>query len=567
MLGSLSIFRRLYGALRTFSPFERLVLYVLSVMLTVSVGWIFIALSSTFGSDVPARGGSFVEGAVGTARFVNPLLAASQSDHDLTALVFSGLMRNSDGSFLPDLAESFSISDDGTEYTFRLREGIMFHDGQPVTASDVAFTIALAKDPSTKSPRRANWEGVEVHVDDERTVRFTLPNAYAPFLGNTTLGIIPQHLWKDVPADEFSFATLNTNPVGSGPFAIDEVSLDPTGAPTEYVLRSFDNFALGEPHIRRITYRLYSDEESLYTAFLAGDVDSFLSLAPKTLPQEILENARVVELPLARVFAIFFNQNHAPVLVNSAARHALAASVDRDALVARVLGGFGEPLTTPIPATVFPIDSTSATTSSPTDVLELGGWNRTTSSSTPEASSWKRGDATLAFSLATADTPELVETAQIITDNWRVLGIDVKLETYPLSDFNQTVLRPRAYDAILFGAVLTRPLDLFAFWHSSQRNDPGLNLALYANASSDKFLTDARAEADTEKRRALYGSFVDTMNEDMPAVFLYTPSAAYIAPAHITGPMRTSVTFPAERFLSVHTWYRDTEHVWDFFIK
>lgn len=568
MLGSLSFVRRLYDLLRTFSPFERLVLYALSLTLAISAGWILVALSVTFGSEVPARGGSFAEGAVGTARFVNPLLAASQADNDLTTLVFSGLTRQKEGEFVPDLAESYTVSEDGTEYTFRLREGITFHDGDPLTAEDVAFTIALAQDPASKSTRRANWEGVEVHVDDERTVRFTLPNAYAPFIGNTTLGILPKHLWENISADEFSFASLNTVPVGSGPFQVADVSLDPTGAPTEYILESFARFALGEPHLQKITYRLYPDDDMLYEAFIEGDIDSFLSLAPKTLPSEVAQDARIIELPLTRVFAVFFNQNHAPVLVNTAARQALAASVDRGALIERVLGGFGEPLEGPIPQNIFPIEpGTSTPPSSAETILEEGGWKRAIASTTGEALPWKRGDATLSFSLATADTPELVETAQILVDGWRTLGVEVKLETYPLSDFNQTVLRPRAYDAILFGKVLTRPLDLFAFWHSSQRNDPGLNLALYANTTADKLLSDARAEDDTETRRTLYREFLGIVAEDAPAVFLYTPNASYAAPAHVMGPIRTTVTFPAERFLSVHTWYRDTERVWDIFTQ
>lgn len=564
MLGSFSFIRRLHDLLRTFSPFERLVLYVFSTLLALSAAWILVVLSTIFSTYVPTRGGSFTEGAVGTARFVNPLLAASQADHDLEALVYSGLTRQIDGTFVPDLAESIAVSEDGTEYTFILREST-FHDGEPVTAEDVAFTIALAQNPETKSTRRANWEGVEVHVDDERTVRFKLPNAYAPFIANTTLGILPKHLWEQVSADEFSFASLNTKPVGSGPFEVREVSLDPTGAPTEYVLASFEKFALGEPHLRTVTYRFYPDDETLYEAFLDGDIDSFLSLSPKTLPTDIAQGPQVFEIPLTRVFAIFFNQSHAPVLVDNAARHALAASVDRNALIERVLGGFGEPLTSPIPPGVLSLESGTTTELSPAQILEDGGWSLSQASTTAEKPVWTRKDARLSFSLATADTPELAETARLIAEQWRELGVDVNIETFPLSDFNQTILRPRAYDAILFGKVLTRPLDLFAFWHSSQRNDPGLNLALYANAAADKLLSDARAEHDPEARRSLYKDFATTLLEDMPALFLYTPHAVYVAPAHVTGPSEKTVTFPAERFLTIHTWYRDMERVWAFF--
>ena len=567
MLGSLSFVRRLYDTLRTFSPFERLLLYVFSALLALSAGWMLVALSNTFSVQVPARGGSFTEGAVGTARFVNPLLATSQADHDLTALVYSGLMRQNGGEFTPDLAESYTVSDDGTEYTFRLREAT-FQDGAPVTAEDVAFTIALAQDPAIKSARRANWEGVQVSVEDAHTVHFKLPNAYAPFIGNTTLGILPKHLWENIPTDEFSFDALNTAPIGSGPFKVRDVSFDSAGAPTEYVLESFRHFALGTPHLRRIIYRLYSNEGALYDAYRAHEIDSFLSLSPKTLPTDVADAAHLVELPLTRVFAVFFNQNHAPVLANTVARQALSVGVDREMLIDTVLGGFGEPLSGPIPPDVFtPATTTPSDESNPAAILSAGGWRLETASSTEAQNTWIAGESRLSFALATADTPELVETAQLVVDGWRSLGIDVKLETYSLSDFNQTILRPRAYDAILFGKVLTRPLDPFAFWHSSQRNDPGLNLALYANADADRLLTEARSETDTTERRALYDEFVATVAEDAPAVFLYAPSAVYAAPAHITNITRTSVTLPAERFLSVHTWYRDTEQVWQFFTK
>ena len=242
--------KRMDLLLRTFSPAERLLLYILSIALGVSAFVLLANVNQAVSTEVPTRGGSLTEGAVGTPRFINPLLAVSQTDQDLTTLVYSGLLRaGSGGDYLPDLAESVDISNNGTIYTFHMRKNLTFHDGTPLTSADVLFTVQSAQNPDIKSPRRADWEGVAVAAPDEHTVVFTLPHAYAPFRENATLGILPKHLWENVKPDEFPFSTLNTHPVGSGPYAVKNATLDTTGAPAIYTLAAFLHFALGEPNI------------------------------------------------------------------------------------------------------------------------------------------------------------------------------------------------------------------------------------------------------------------------------------------------------------------------------
>lgn len=556
-----------------------MLLYGFSILLCIASFSLLAIVNNEISDRVPARGGSLVEGAVGTARFINPLLASSQADRDLTTLVYSGLMRQvEDGSFVPDLAERYEVTGDGTVYTFHLKEGATFHDGTPLTAEDVAFTVSLAQNPDIKSTQRADWEGVQVHTDGT-TITFTLPNAYAPFLSNTTLGILPKHLWESYPASEFPFAPLNTNPIGSGPFQVVDATFDTTGTPREYVLHSFRAFTLGEPNLEHITYRMYGSEDELITAYEAGDVDSFLALSPKTVPSHIISEAHMIEMPLSRVFAIFLNQNHSSVLTNAAVRKALDAAVDKEALIKRVLQGFGTPLSGPIPPSfAIELEKTAPTSTVESlldarDILTKGGWsfqsaNASSSDSVAETGGvWKRGKEALSLSLATADTPELVATAEEIASLWRAAGIAVSVEIYGLTEFNQHILRPREYDAALFGEVVGRPLDLFAFWHSSQRNDPGLNLALYTNATADKALAEARIETDRTKRNKLYQTFLREMEEDKPAIFLYSPHIAYVIPTFLSGVSGSAVVDPAERFLGVHKWYRDTERVWQIFTQ
>ncbi|MCH7975051.1 MAG: ABC transporter substrate-binding protein, partial [Bacteroidetes bacterium] len=115
---------------------------------------------------------------------------------DLTALVYSGLLKATpDGGLVPDLAKSYTISNDGLNYTFVLRDDITFHDGEPITIDDILFTIEKTQDPTLKSPKRANWDGVAVTKINGQKIQFILRQPYAPFLENTTLGILPRHLW------------------------------------------------------------------------------------------------------------------------------------------------------------------------------------------------------------------------------------------------------------------------------------------------------------------------------------------------------------------------------------
>ena len=163
--------------------------------------------------------------------------------------------------------------------------------------------------------------------------------------------------------------------------------------------------------------------------------------------------------------------------------------------------------------------------------------------------------------------PELKAAAGIIAEEWRSIGADVDLKIFETGDLNQNVIRPRKYDALFFGEIVGRELDLFAFWHSSQRNDPGLNIALYANITVDKLLEDARTTADYSERLIKYEEFEQEIAEDIPAIFVYSPDFIYIIPKNIKGLELGSVTTPSERFLNIHEWYIETDSVWSFFAK
>lgn len=575
--------------LAAFSPGERLLLYILLIALAASVLALLAGINRVVSVTVPSRGGSLLEGVVGPARFINPLLALSGPDKDLSALIYSGLMRATpEGDLRPDLASTYEISEDGTTYTFKLKENLTFHDGTPLTAEDVLFTIQHVQNPDIRSTRRADWEGVVVSVPDAHTVVFTLPHAYAPFLENTTLGILPKHLWQDVSAEEFPFDPLNTRPVGSGPYAIEKLDTNATGAATRYELASFPEFALGEPYLTHIDFLFFPNEEALLAAFGAGRIDSIAGISPSEIEKITRSDVSIARVPLPRTFAVFFNQSKNTTLADASLRAALNLAVDKEKIIDEILKGYGVALEGPIPpgtlgatvpATPQPLakitlkDETAPSSENLEDaktILEKSDWKfvpaaTSTVPSGEEAGVWKKKDATLELTLATADEPTLAESAEAVAAHWRALGIRVEVHVYPISELNTIVLRPRNYDAVLFGEVVGRTLDLFAFWHSSQRNDPGLNLALYTNTKADSLLSKARTTTNKREREKLYTQFAEYVRADQPAVFLYAPEFIYLVPKDLGGVELGALTDPSERFLNAHEWYTDTERVWNIF--
>ncbi len=567
---------------RSFSKSGRTLFVFFSTLLVVSSFGLLFILNNALIVSIPAHGGSLTEGIIGSPRFINPVLAISDADHDLTALIYSGLLKpTEEGAYVPDLAEHYEVSPDGKTYTFTLRSNVTFHDGEKVTADDIVFTISKAQDPALKSPVRANWEGVLVEKVDEGTVRFTLKSSYAPFVENLTLGILPAHLWQTVSDEEFPFSNLNTSPVGSGPFRVNSISRSPAGIPSSYDLRPFAEYALGKPYLSHMTMRFYQSESALLSALKNGDVEAASGFSPASLQD--LSAFNIKRSTLNRVFGVFFNQNQSAVLRDRDVRAALQSAIDREALIELVLGGYGEALLSPVPPNIVRTSADSIST-------QIGSVTPAASANTDLAllardrllaKEWKMGEngvlqkttgtgskaqtQTLSFALATGNVPELRVAAESIRNTWTRMGAQVELQIFDQGDLSQNVIRPRKYDALLFGEVIGREFDLFAFWHSSQRNDPGLNIALYANASADKVLEELRATGSEEERMKLYAKFEAELEKDIPAIFLYAPDFVYSVPNDIEGLELGFIGRPSDRFLGASVWHRETEHVWPFF--
>jgi len=613
-------FRQLLRIPRVLTPPERVVLA--AGALAVVLGIALMGTAWYRGKTIvqPSVGGTYVEGLLGEPRLVNPLFApTNEVDQDLTRLLFSGLFRIDDqGAVAPDLAERFEVASDGKAVTVTLRSDLRWHDGANLTADDVVFTIHLIQDSNAGSPLRGAFRGVTAERTDERTVKFSIDRPLAVFLSALTVGILPEHLWSDIPPTHLPLAELNLRPIGSGPYRFVGLTKDRRGSVRSYTLERYDGFHRTSPLLERITFRFFGERDQLIAALNGREIDGIGTLMP--IPANGITRRDVTRhaIRLPSTSAVFLNQKRSTVLRDAAVRRALSLAVDRRAVIASILTGAADAIGGPIIPGFTPIADPPASdpfepdraaqlldgakwvrmdaatlvatrTSSELQKLEAekkrAGKPRSQRAPTdeerrtieervraevapdctgcPELPYFRLSSGTiLALTITTPDAPELVAVAERIRDHWRAIGIQTRMDVVPLERIRSEVIPNRAYDTLLFSQILGPDPDPFPFWHSSQVRHPGLNLSYFSNRAIDKLLEDARAALDHEARGKLYAKFQELLAEERPAIFLTTPTLTYAVTDAVRGVRFGALTQPADRFNTIGEWYTETERVW-----
>ncbi|MDQ3705826.1 MAG: peptide ABC transporter substrate-binding protein [Chloroflexota bacterium] len=521
---------------------------------------------------------TYVEAMLGAPRFVNPLLATSDTDRDLTHLIYSGLTRvDADGKLVPDMASRWDVSTDARVYTFTLKPGGRWHDNEFFTADDVLFTIEQLRrsdfpgDPMLAAP----WKEVKTAAPDRQTVVLTLPRPDATFLQHTTLGILPRHLWGDSKAGPLASAELNRSPVGSGPWqyvrgdAAPVEALGPSDAvePTPSLLLGGAEGVLLEPNpyvprgdssFSRIWFRLYPTFGAALTGFKMGEVHGLGHIPPEQLAEvEAVDGVQLHRQNLARYTMLMFNVR-SPLFDRTETRQAFELAIDRNALVRDSLMGLGEPLASPVLPHSWAFDST---------LQGRGAYDPAKARQLLDTAGWKLGadgirardGVTLTVVLAAnADVPANVAVAQQLSGFLRAVGVDVKLAPVSREVLLRDYLGPRAFHMAVVGweADGADP-DIWRYWHSSQANvTGGINFSGWSNPEADKALDAARVTPYQSERALNYVTVQKAFATDVPAVVLYTPLYVYATRAPATGVHLPSADLlnPAQRFDTIGDW-------------
>lgn len=576
-----SILTRIRVALAQSSQRELFIISILCIIALASLSYLIVRTSSDSLISVPAYGGTFREGVIGSPRLINPVLASSQSDEDLTKLIYSGLLREDGaGGYILDIAESYNISEDGLTYTVKLKPNVAFHDGTEITAEDVIFTISLIQNQTLKSPKRIAWEGVTVSQgEDTHTVVFTLKTTFPAFLHNLCIGILPKHIWGGLSVTDIALTDLNLNPIGSGPYEITKVEKS-SGIPKKFILSAYDDFALGRNYIDRFEVSVFPNQTELLAALKKGDIDAVAGISASTArditPVEY-KKTEIIHSTLPRIYALFINQSKSDALLSADVRRALDMAIDKNKIVSDALQGFATVVQGPVPSLLSESSTgipeapeaavlmSAISTSTPGELLNKAGYELNPQTGYREKKDSKGNISKLSFTITTTGSIEEFKTvAYLIKDAWEQVGVQVEIKIFELGDLNQTVIKNRDYEILLYGTIVETDSDLYAFWHSSQRKDPGLNLSMYANTKVDTALTDIRTVIDPEKRKVAFDTLTSEIQKDVPAIFLYSPYFIYAknVDTHIGG--LGMVRNPEDRFNLTTSWFIEQDRIWNF---
>lgn len=523
--------------------------------LALGVFW-YAILANPRGEAVPASGGHYVEGVMRAPERMNPLFAGpNQTDADIAALVFSGLVRlGPDGTPLPDLAERWEITGNGQSYVFHLRRGVAWQDGTEFGADDVVFTFRAIADPGFKGdPALAQlMQGVVVSARDPLTVEFKLEQTYAPFLAYLTVGILPQHLLQGLDPNQMFNAPFNARPVGTGPYAFN-------GRTDHGVeLKTNSTYYLGPPLISTLEFRTFSDGASLSSALRAGAVDGMLLTAdtPPDVAKLVKDDATLAlhDLTVTSYFTVYLD-TRSPLFDQKEVRRALLQGINVQTLVDDAAGGAGVPSDVGIARQSWAYTSVDVPPFDPgaaARALELAGWSR------GRDGVRHSGDLRLSFALSTTNDAQRVALAENIAAQWRAIGVDAQVQPLSASSFIDEVLLPRKFQAALVAVDPGPDPDPYPFWHSSQIAPPGRNLANYADPRIDDVLERARQTTDTARRKELYGLFAGYLIAATPAIPLYAPVDTYAQRTRVHGFGESLLITPASRFAAVREWYIET---------
>lgn len=510
--------------------------------------------------SLPADGGTMTEGIVGVPQYLNPILARPYTaDTDLSKLLFRGLFRIDEHlNVVPDLANSIKASDDRKTYTVTLKPNLHWSDGSVITANDVRYTFETVADASYQSPYQSVYKSVGVATPDAHTVVFNLPAANPQFPSTLTLGIVPSVLWHDQTPQSFPLAELNVKPVGSGPYKFQSVTKDRTGNIKGFTFVRNKLFAGARPHMEKINVKLYLDQASAVEALNSDAIDNYGNIDAADM-ENVLKHRQLRHFALSQLTGTFFNEKNA-ILKIADLRKALAMAIDREKIIRSTLGGVGRPAYGPLLSDQpgYTTDARRMTTNidQANALLDSAGWKL------DDTGGRKKGTQVLHFSLTTVDDPSYVAEANAVITAWKSIGVTVDLKTITTDRIQKDVIKPRAYDALLFGQISDIAADPYPLWHSSQQSDPGFALAIAYLKNADADLDKARATTDPAVRSAALTDFQNIVVDEVPAIILTQSEFIYAHEKSLRGFPSDRIVAPADRFNSIASWYVKTTLSW-----
>ncbi len=503
----------------------------------------------------PVSGGTFREGLVGEITNMNPIFATGSADQAAAKLMFSSLFSYDDkNNLVGDLAESWSVSDDGTIYTINLRPGIKWHDGQPLTAHDVVFTYNAIKHPDTRSYLNSGWRSVTIQAKNDQIVAFSLPNRYAPFLNSLAVGgILPKHILEGVDPAQLRGHPFNVrSPVGSGPFAFADITYDNDPGP-RLRLQSNSSFYRGKPKLDTFILQTYTERDRLLSDLLDGSISAAAGLQTEDWTKGA-NSSEVAwhDITLNNIVFVFLKMTDEGPLNDVLVRQALVKASDQSKIIELLESRFSvanSPLLRSQFAYNEKLTQPKVNIAEAATILDEAGWI------IGEGGIRHKDGAPLKIELITQNGDDYPAVAGELKRQWLELGIVLDVLVVEPDVIQQNAITAHQYQSLLYGVEIGSDPDVFVYWHTSQTGPSGLNLSEYSSSVVDVALESGRTRSDLQVRKAKYDTFLNEWVKDYPAIALYQPALGYAQRSTVGGLKYSKINTPTDRFYNVEKWH------------
>ena len=446
---------------------------------------------------------------------INP---AMDEHGEISKLIFDGLMAvDTDNNLVPGLAESYEYDEANSTYTFHIRDGVKWHDGEPFTAEDVKFTIEAIQDPNNASENAPDFEDVEeIDVVDDNTVTFKLSAPNSAFLQYMTMPVMPKHLLEGEDMQESDFFRA---PVGTGVYKVE--SFDPDQA---VVLVKNEDYYLGAANIDKIIFKIVPDDNTQAMQLTTGEIDMAL-LDPKNAANfDGKEGFVRHDMKTADYRGILYNFANEYWQENKDLIPAINYAIDRQAIIDSVLLGQGMPAYGPLQINIYnneTVEHYDFNQAKAKELLEAAGCTMGANGY------YERDGKEIGFTISVmSGEQDRIDIAQAAAQQIREIGINCKVDIPAVMDWG-------GQEACLIG--WGSPYDADDHTYKVFGTDKGANYSSYSDAKVDELLTLARESSDTETRKEYYAQFQEELAKNPPYTFICYIDANYVTSDKIHG--------------------------------
>ncbi|MBQ8156488.1 ABC transporter substrate-binding protein [Candidatus Saccharibacteria bacterium] len=490
--------------------FEWVLMIFALIMLAVAQS---VWFGDSYATNTFVDGGSYIEATIGRVNSLNPLFATTNSEKVLSRLMFATLVEN-DYSGNPGLglADSLKVSEDGKVWTLKLRDGLFWSDGEPISNEDVMFTINLLQNPAANSIYDANLENVKVQERSTGEIVFTLPSQYSDFISALNFPVVPKHELEDAPIKNIIEDDFSTSPVTSGAFKFNATQTMDENERIVF-LSANDKYFRGRPMLDSFAVHTFTMKEDIMNAIKAGSVTATAELSGPDVKDLSSTNFLTKDSSVNAGVYAFFNMSRGE-LSNVDLRRAIRQGIDVEKILSIANGT--QALKYPLLESQIQLEK----------YPEVPGYDF-------EAAKSKIAELTkdkeLNLNIVTVNSGYLPEVAGTISESLNALGVKNNVSTFAENqEFLTNIISKRNYDILIYNIELGSDPDPLAYYHSSQATASGLNLSNYRSTLVDDLLIGARETMDRQLREKKYESFLNYWVNDVPAVGLYRLNLTYI---------------------------------------